>query len=89
MEYTAILLDLAAVGTILLFGYIGALGKIPFLCGLSGFVVGVLIGTFFIALVPLLSTGFYKNLHENGEKSVVVNSLSNILSYSIFRIKNM
>ncbi len=89
MEYTAILLDLAAVGTILLFGYIGALGKIPFLSGLSGFVVGVLIGTFFIALVPLLSTGFYKNLHENGEKSVVVNSLSDILSYIIFRTKNM
>ncbi len=89
MEYTAILLDLAAVSTILLFGYIGALGKIPVLSGLSGFVVGVFIGMFLIAFVPLLSTGFYENLHENGEKSVVVNSLSNILSYTIFRIKNM
>ncbi len=89
MEYTAILLDLAAVGTILLFGYIGALGKIPSLSGLIGFVVGVFVGMFLIALVPLLSTGFYKNLHENGEKSVVVISLSESLSYLISKAKNM
>ncbi len=89
MGYTPILLDAAAIGTILLFGYIGALGKFPRLSGLSGFIFGIIVGGFLIALVPLLSSGFYKNLHENGEKSVVVISLSESLSYLISKAKNM
>ncbi len=89
MGNTAILMDVAAVGTILLFGYIGALGKIPRFSGLGGFVLGVLIGTFLIALVPLLSTKFFTNLHENNEQSVVVDSLSGMLSYVIFKTTHM
>jgi hypothetical protein len=89
MGNTAILLDVAAVGTILLFGYIGALGKIPRFSGLSGFLLGVFLGIFLIALIPLLSTKFYTNLHGNSEKSVVVDSLSGILSYVIFKTTNM
>ncbi len=89
MGNTAILMDVAAVGTILLFGYIGALGKIPRFSGLGGFVLGVLIGIFLIALVPLLSTKFYTNLHENNEQSVVVDSLSGMLSYVIFKTTHM
>ena len=88
MGNTAILLDVAAVGTILLFGYIGALGKLPRVNGLGGFLLGVFVGACLIALVPLLSTGFCTNLHENSEKSVVVDSLSGILSYVIFKITN-
>ncbi len=84
MGNTAILLDVAAVGTILLFGYVGALGKFPRLSGLSGFILGVFIGMLLIALVPLLSTRFYTNLHPNSEKSVVVDSLSEILSHVIY-----
>ncbi len=89
MGNTAILLDIAAVGTILLFGYIGALGKFPRFSGLGGFVLGVFIGIFLIALVPLLSTRLYTNLHEHSEKSIVVDSLSEILSYVIFKTTNM
>ena len=89
MGNTAIMLDVAAVGTILLFGYIGALGKFPRVSGLGGFLLGVFLGIFLIALIPLLSTRFYTNLHESGEKSVVVDSLSGILSYVIFKTTNM
>lgn len=88
-SYTSILLDVAAVGTILLFGYFGASGKLPRFSGLSGFVIGVFVGTFLIALIPLLSTKFYTNLHENSEKSIVVDSLSGVLSYVIFKAANM
>ncbi len=81
MGNAAILLDVAAVGTILLFGYIGALGKFPRISGLIGFVIGIFIGMFLIAIVPLLSQRFYTNLH--GGESVVVDSLSGILAYII------
>ncbi len=84
MGNTTILLDVAAVGTILLFGYVGALGKFPRLSGLSGFILGVFIGMLLIASVPLLSTRFYSNLHPNSEKSIVVDSLSEILLYVIY-----
>ncbi len=89
MGYTTILLDVAAVGTILLFGYVGALGKLPRVSGLGGFLLGVFIGMCLIGLVPLLSTGFYTNLHNNSEKSVLVHTLSGILSYVIFKTANM
>ncbi len=89
MGGTAIMLDVAAVGTILLFGYIGALGKFPRISGLGGFVLGLFVGIFLIALVPILSTRFYTNLHGNSEYSIVVDSLSGILSYVILRTTSM
>ncbi len=88
-SHSAILLDVAAVGTILLFGYVGALGKFPWFSGLKGFIFGVFAGTFLISLIPLLSTKFYTNLHENSEKSVIVDSLSGMLSSIIFKATNM
>ena len=84
MEYTTGLLDIAAIWAIILSGIVGASGRFFKCSGLTGFAIGLLVGTFLISMTPMEAINTYTGIHFNPEKSFVVQPLSAFVR-SIFK----
>ena len=76
MEYTTGLFDIAAIWAIILSGIVGASGRFFKCSGLTGFAIGLLVGTFLISMTPMEAINTYTGIHINPEKSFVVQPLS-------------